>query len=229
MNPTADDYAIAIVAACRETGENPLQIEWRKKLRARHYAIHALIHVFQGVSPLRLCETYCIENHRQFWASSRQMIVEKRNPCGWWDVAAYDRVIRAIEADRTRRAVAPPRKDELRDLPAELSPASQKATAKPAGEPAPAPPSTPHRDAATIRRPRPSPAAPEKLGSLDERGYRPPPGTMKAVLDDDRPIFDRGNFQATPRRDYDVPASKSSLYDELARAAANTPRGGDDD
>lgn len=45
--PTADDVAIAIVAACRETGESPVDCASRApELRARKYTMLALAEVF---------------------------------------------------------------------------------------------------------------------------------------------------------------------------------------
>lgn len=44
---TADLVATAIVAACRETGEDPVACcEGRKGIRARHYVMHALAELF---------------------------------------------------------------------------------------------------------------------------------------------------------------------------------------
>lgn len=46
--PTADDVAVAIVAACRQTGEDPVSCAEGiyTVRRARHYAMHALARVF---------------------------------------------------------------------------------------------------------------------------------------------------------------------------------------
>lgn len=53
MIPSADDVARAIVAACRETGEDPVSlVEGDVNLHARHYAFHALLHVFPS-EPLK--------------------------------------------------------------------------------------------------------------------------------------------------------------------------------
>lgn len=107
MTPTVEDYAIAIVAACRETGEDPLKIEQSHiNLHCRHYAVHALLHVFQGLSPRAVCKTLGVERPNSFWPSSLA-IAQKKHPCKWWSDEGYDRVIRAIEADRTRRNVTP--------------------------------------------------------------------------------------------------------------------------
>jgi hypothetical protein len=122
MIPTADDIAIAIVAACRETDDDPISTVQgglgigRATNRARHYALHALIHVFPKASRLRLCEWVgCMGKPAAFWNSSWHQIVKPRfagstgHVANWFDDEVFDRVIRAIEADRTKRAVAPPK------------------------------------------------------------------------------------------------------------------------
>src|SRR4051794_4351119 len=55
MMPNSDQVAWAIVAACRETGDDPIDTATgvadakhghSKAIRARHYALHALLTVF---------------------------------------------------------------------------------------------------------------------------------------------------------------------------------------
>lgn len=138
-HPDADDVAIAIVAACIETSENPLLIAESRPLRARHYAMHALAHIFPTYDRVKLAALVGSPIKPQhFWRNSCNQVA---NPTGhssyavaWWSGDAYDRVIRAIEADRTRRAIAPLRTEELADLPkeliAELSPEARAAAEK---------------------------------------------------------------------------------------------------
>lgn len=111
-NPSADDVAIAIVAACRETGDDPVCVAegiW-SHMKARHYAMHALIHVFPKASREKIAGYVGGHRPKQFLANSYTAILGtsgKRQRARWWNDEAYDRVIRAIEADRTRRAVTP--------------------------------------------------------------------------------------------------------------------------
>lgn len=116
--PTADDVAAAIVAACRETGDDPVRTAERglgaagPANRARHYALHALLHVFPKADRINLCLCVgCPGKPKQFWNASWNQIVRLRFPgstvhmAGWWSDEVYDRVIRAVEAARTARAV----------------------------------------------------------------------------------------------------------------------------
>ena len=115
--PTADDVAVAIVASCRETGDDPMSTAsgglgiGRATNRARHYALHALIHVFPVANRYRVCRWVgCPGKEAAFWNASWHQVVRPRasgmgHMANWWDEEAYDRVIRAIEAARTARAV----------------------------------------------------------------------------------------------------------------------------
>lgn len=231
--PSAEDVAVAIVAACRETGEDPIATAegiYTQK-RARHYALHALVRVFPKASRERLCVYVgCPGNPRQFWASSWNQIVKPQahghgHMAKWWDDTVYDRVIRAIEADRTRRAVAPLREEELAGLPAELiaelSPEAQKVqvVAPPPYRP---PPGT--VEAVLNGGKSPTREFRQAPGRLEPSGYRPPKGTVEAILDDlddESPVFDRGG-QFSSRRSAQPPASKGDLQRMLRDAAANT-------
>lgn len=217
MGPSADDVAIAIVAACRETGDNPVEtLEGRGAMRgdtnrARHYALHALCHVFPKVNRFSLCKLVgCPGKPGAFWNASWNQIVKPRyagspeRMAKWWDEALYDRVIRALEADRTRRAVTPPAKD------------------KPEPPPYRSPPGTYQRALAS------GPKRPN-LGTLEESGYRPPASAVEKALDDDaegdRPIFDHsssGGFRK-PRQDT-FGSSRRAAEDMLREAVANTAR-----
>jgi hypothetical protein len=77
-------------------------------LMARHYALHALVHVFPKTGRLKLCGWVgCPGKPASFWTVSWNLVNGKRR-APWFDDAAYDRVIRAIEAARTLRAVTVP-------------------------------------------------------------------------------------------------------------------------
>lgn len=211
MNPTADDIAIAIVAACRETGDDPIAVAegiYTQK-KARHYALHALVYVFPKTNPHRLCVYVgCTGKPGHFWSNSLTAVVRPRNgrlhAAGWWDDAAYDRVIRAIEADRTRRNVAPRASAAPECVSEETEP--------PAYRPPPG----------TVEKALNGGAKP-KLGTLEPAGYRPPPDTIKEMLAGDRPIFDRSPIHERPRfRPHEPKQSKADLEAELRQAVLNT-------
>lgn len=198
MLPTADDVAVAIAAACRETGEDIRDFGPNGKgaTCARHYALHALIHVFPKAAKFKLCEfVLCPGKPVSYWSVSWN-VVNGKHPALWFKPEAYDRVIRAIEADRTRRAVAQ----------------QKPAVARPA-EPLPYRPPTPHpklgtRDANGYR-----PPASAIVEELEDE------------LAADRPVFDRsvaGGFRK-PRQDTFV-SSRRAVEEELRQAAANTSR-----
>jgi len=218
MNPTADDVAIAIVAACRETGGDPIAVATAGlgvgdagTRMARHYALHALVHIFPNAAPMRLCKLVgCPGSVKSFWSNSYYQVVKGKGS-GWWKTAIYDRVIRAIEGDRTRRAVAPKVQVEATKPPVEPEKV-QVAQQPPPYRPPPLPTS-----AKTFG---------QGSGRLEPNGHRPPSGTIaKAIvdeLDDDRPVFDRGG-QFAERRPYEKPVmSKRDIQEELRRAVANT-------
>lgn len=110
---TADDIAIAIVAACRQTGEDPILAVQGHTLhkKARHYAFHALIHVFPRYNQEVVAR--CLgsgKSAKQFIAASFVSVLGRggRSKAGWWDDDVFDRVIRAIEAGKTAAAVRAP-------------------------------------------------------------------------------------------------------------------------
>lgn len=215
VKPTADDVAIAIVAACRETGDDPIDTANgglginRSTNRARHYALHALIHVFPKANRTDLCRLVgCPGKPGVFWNASWHQVVKPRSPgsllhmASWFDDTAYDRVIRAIEADMTRRAVAPP----------------------PKPQPEPPPYRPPPGTVAKVLADEPPRAG--KLGRLEPNGYRPPAGALDAILDDDRPVMDASGFAERRHRSWEETkqASKSGLEEELRRAVENTAK-----
>jgi hypothetical protein len=127
MHPSSDQVAHAIVAACRETGENPEQLAQQQgTLHARHYALHALHRIFPTASRESLARSVgCAGDGRKFWNNSVQqkfkMLVggpRAGKRVAKWDEAAFERVIAAV------RAVAPANNDE-----AESDPAANRASA----------------------------------------------------------------------------------------------------
>lgn len=99
--PTADQIAMAIVAACKETTDDPIATAsryWRGATgganRARHYALHALIAVFPEANQESLCRAVgCCGKAKMFLNSSFGQVLDKAK---WWDNAALDRVTAAI-------------------------------------------------------------------------------------------------------------------------------------
>lgn len=139
LHPTADDVAVAIEAAARETGADPIDVasgqsgirngfekSWEIS-RARNYAAWALHNVFKHCarpaiarmvgshSPASLLPTIDFQLRTKGWK--------------WWNAAAYDRVVTAIQRGiEGRRAQSAP--------VAEIGPAPE----LPAPQPAPGPP-----------------------------------------------------------------------------------------
>lgn len=125
--PSANDVAWAIVTASREMGEDPIGCATGATAkRGRHYAMHALRHVFPdltGEGAARLCG--CPGKPIYFWRNSVNQVAYKFKPneqdylkeCGepvrtraakWWNEDAYNRVIAAVikSADRPLAPVA---------------------------------------------------------------------------------------------------------------------------
>ena len=107
---TANIVARAIVAACRETGEEPIaMVEGRSLGRARHYAMHALAHCFPEAQRSILARVVgCKRNPASFFVTSLTKIQAKNMP--WWDEVAYARVINAVERERWDQWPKPPRR-----------------------------------------------------------------------------------------------------------------------
>lgn len=97
---TADHIARAIVAACRETGENPLDTieSGRAMVRARHYAMHALAHCFPLADRRGLARMVgCTGSPGTVWSMSLRVIRGANGKSAhWWDEHAYCRVVLAI-------------------------------------------------------------------------------------------------------------------------------------
>lgn len=114
--PTADQVARAIVAAARETGEDPIACASGKAthtgqglkvtdrvsraIRCRHYAMHALVRAFPGLPR----ETYarlvgCPGKPDKFFDNSKMNVLPMKGSdraAKWWNEAAYQRVVEAI-------------------------------------------------------------------------------------------------------------------------------------
>lgn len=100
--PTADQVGRAIVAACRETGAAPLEINGGMGMaivHARYYAMHAIEHCFPGLSSRVYARV--VGAGKNFYSASKQSVIRMVSPnrrqAAWWNEAAYARVIKAIE------------------------------------------------------------------------------------------------------------------------------------
>ena len=166
---TADVVARAIVAAARETGADPLAMASgvdhqtygypvKDKLRvsrARAYAGRALDRVFNQpeVTVARPVIAKLIGANKPSCGSFFSTLDGRTLP--WWDKAAYQRVISAIEAGWVR----------------------PRPSSAPAATPEPPVISSNHRFSGVATKPH--------IGTLDDGGFRPAPDTIKRVLQDD--------------------------------------------
>lgn len=150
--PTADDYALAIVASCRITGEDPLQFTKRLPgFRARHFALHALLEVFPDAqAPSVSAALACPGKSHYFRRSSLWYVLGEapqpgqagRKPEPWWSTAKMGLVVKVLKArslgaiDQDKPATA-----KLRSMLAELKPPPVAPAPRPS--PAPRPPQAP--------------------------------------------------------------------------------------
>jgi hypothetical protein len=117
--PSADQIAAAIVAGCRETGEDPvLFIEGHPDYRARHYAHHALVHLFPNAPRGSIAR--CVGGGRYFHRSSLWYVLghgpHRSEPAAWWADAALGRVIEAIGGEPVAAVVTAPRPAPVSDI-----------------------------------------------------------------------------------------------------------------
>ena len=109
LTPTADQIATAIVVACMETGEDPIQVaapECKPASHARHYALQALAQIFPLEDRLFLATVCgCAGKPKYYWSGSvthTGRIVggprAGKRRARWWSEESFDRVVAAIEA-----------------------------------------------------------------------------------------------------------------------------------
>lgn len=116
MMPTADHVALAVIAACRETGEDPLSIATEPTLRARHYAMHALLSSFDDLTRSAAARMVGAPgNPAVFWTASWNQVVKTRasgdgHMARWFDDDAFGRVIDAIPVPPKKKP-EPPRQN----------------------------------------------------------------------------------------------------------------------
>jgi hypothetical protein len=244
--PTADQVATAIVAACRETGEDPIEVmDGVHGLRARHYAAHALAKFWPPVVGEkesrallgRLVGVKAPESRQWTWftTSLNQVFKPYENThrgikfahwARWFDDEAFARIVAALEAAMQPAAPIPP-------------PAPKRPQAVAAAPARPVVVSTVARSAAEAFRCE-SCGGPRSVGSAKicrkcytETGAPIKP-TSRTVPDDtvaararqaERAIEAPDRFAGLGPHDY-VPGSsgKRALQEMLANAAAETAR-----
>lgn len=98
-----DTIARAIVAAARETGENPESfVDRSPDARFRHYAFHALVAAFPEVNTARLADVMGAPGKPSYFMRSSLWWVLGQNPqrkpgAGWWDEGVFSRVCQTIK------------------------------------------------------------------------------------------------------------------------------------
>lgn len=181
MMPTAYEIAVAIVAACRETGAQPEAVVLGAErehggfpirdavFRARAYAGRALDRVFNRptIAIARPEIARMIGVNKPSWGSFFSAIDGRK--LSWWDEDAFTRVVDAVMDC------------EPQDLPNPLQSSP---------EPLQSPPETVRKPAQVLKATQqrvPDPAKPKTpIGTLDRGGFRPAPDTVKRVLEDDK-------------------------------------------
>lgn len=117
--PTADEVARAIVAAARETDEDPIACAMGNgQMRCRHYAMHAIAHAFPLMTSRTLATVVGFPggSPEKFYGNSLTMVVRpprhgKGHMAKWWNDGAYDRVIRAIRGTAPALSALPVQRD----------------------------------------------------------------------------------------------------------------------
>lgn len=230
---TAEHVTAAIVRACKATGENVADVVSKERgQRARHYAMHALLHVFQDMTQQDAAALVgCWGTPRQFYDNSYAQTFKmrpdgKRRAAKWFADTVFEDVIAAIravpddpdgvavagepgrkprrESRRTRRVINPP-------LPIVRRPTLS-------------PPS-----GMTWTAPEPKPPLDIDLSKLEKPAAKPPrieyiPGVQPKQLNKSQfdPKYDAVAY--TPKGTI-IRKGKSGadLYAELQRAVLNTP------
>ncbi len=216
MMPTSKDVAVAIVAACRETGADPIEVatggERRngvqaQKLqaitRARAYAGRAIDKVFNRVERgvQRPSIARMVGANKPSWFSFFSSLDAR--PLSWWDDEAFKRVVDAVMACEPE-----PTQEVLYTPPANVSRV----------EVAVATTVAPYKHGPL---PPPKPLAMR----IDRGGLRPASDAIRKVLEDDaddRPVFDRGSLADSRPPRWSLPTGKRQMEEDLAQAVRNT-------
>jgi hypothetical protein len=200
--PTAHQVALAIVAACRETGADPLKIEYvgdQARGRARLYAAVALRELFSSPDPGApgnvSFSRMCGGNKNMLTLFDNQ---QRRGGNPWWDYYALERVRAAVGHVDKPKATA-----TVLPISAAARTAVASFSCQNCGKPCSVG-SKECRDCfrGLTRRPQPAPD-------------KPPPYV---------PRVQRRESPDDARVPESVAPGKKKLYDMLAEAAANTAR-----
>lgn len=95
MFPTADQVAIAIVTACKLTGDMPISTCLRQQSRARNIAMQALMNVFPDARRQGLAR--CCGYPTPATGTTTLNMARKAS---WWREVWVDEVIGALAADQ---------------------------------------------------------------------------------------------------------------------------------
>lgn len=106
LHLSADVVAVAVVAAARNTGEDPAAVVDREAdLRLRHYAFHALEHCFPKIDHARIADALgCPGKPSYFRRSSLWYVLgigpHRKVGAEWWSADVLADVISTVEAAR---------------------------------------------------------------------------------------------------------------------------------
>lgn len=117
MIPTALAVAQALMAACKETGEDPVACIRGVPgvtFKAQHYAMWALLASYPGLkahSAARMVTGGDKSQAAAFYSNSRNQSIPGRRPGGggWWTAETYTRVVAVVEAARNTAAMPVPK------------------------------------------------------------------------------------------------------------------------
>lgn len=94
MFPNADQIALAIVTACRITGDGPVATCLRQTSRARHIAFVALCEVFPEAKKASLARLTGYPKPPHY-----DQLVRAARKAAWWNDAHVDEVVGALAAE----------------------------------------------------------------------------------------------------------------------------------
>jgi hypothetical protein len=129
---TADVVAAAIVAACKETEENPIACACgEERVRARHYAMHALIRVFPEAKRQAIARMVGAPGKLKYFYKNSLVQTANRTAkifkAKWWSSQSFHKV---VDATFSAAEIAP---KEVRSAASLSSPPTDQSalTAKP--------------------------------------------------------------------------------------------------
>lgn len=93
--PTADEIALAVVTACKLTGDKPIATCLGQTSRARHIALAALMEVFPEANRPKLSRLVGYESPHNGTAH-----LNMSRKCKWWREVWVDEVVGALVVDQ---------------------------------------------------------------------------------------------------------------------------------